>query len=70
MKGLFGDNFPYPTTQIFNDVPATDPNFSFVQKMSELGLTNGCSATPALFCPNAALTRDMTAVFLVRAFFN
>jgi hypothetical protein len=70
MKGLFGDNFPFPATQIFNDVPSTDPNFSFVQKFSEMGLTNGCSATPALFCPNAPLTRDMTAVFLVRAFFN
>jgi hypothetical protein len=70
MKGLFGDNFPFPATPIFNDVPATDPNFSFVQKLNELGITNGCSASPALFCPNTPLTRDMIAVFLVRAFFN
>jgi hypothetical protein len=70
MKALFGDTFTYPTTQIFADVPPSDPNFNFVQKFSELGLTSGCSANPVLFCPNTPLTRDAAAVFIARAFFN
>ena len=70
MKGLFGDNFTYPASQTFDDVPPADPNFSFVQKFNELGITSGCSATPSLFCPNMPLTREITAVFLARAFFN
>ena len=70
LKGLFGDNFTYPTTPFFTDVLTSDPNFSFVQKLSELGITSGCSVNPAMFCPNAPLTRDMISAFIVRAFFN
>ncbi len=68
LESLFGDNFTYPTTQIFTDVPTTLPQFPYVQKMFELGMTSGCSATQ--FCPNANLTRQEVAVFLVRAFLN
>jgi hypothetical protein len=70
LKSLFGDTFTYPATQIFTDVPTSDPNFNFVQKLSELGITNGCSLSPAMFCPNTPLTRDMASAFLIRAFFN
>jgi hypothetical protein len=68
MKVLFGDTFTYPATPFFVDVPATSPNFPYVQKMFELGLTSGCDATH--FCPDRTLTRQEVAVFVVRAFLN
>lgn len=68
LESLFGDNFTYPTTPFFTDVPASLPQFPYIQKMYELGLTSGCSATQ--YCPNANLTRQEVAVFLDRAFLN
>jgi len=68
LESLFGDNFSYPTTPFFTDVPSTSPQFPYVQKMYELGMTTGC--TPTQFCPNNNLTRQEIAVFLTRAFLN
>jgi len=68
LESLFGDSFTYPTTPFFTDVPSTSPQFSYIQKISELGITTGCSATT--FCPTNNLTRQDVAVFLVRAFLN
>jgi hypothetical protein len=68
LESLFGDKFTYPTTPFFTDVPATLPQFPYIQKMFELGITTGCSATQ--FCPNSNLTRQEISVFLTRAFLN
>jgi hypothetical protein len=68
LEALFGDTFTYPTTPFFTDVPATLPQFPYIQKMFELGLTTGCTATQ--FCPNSNLTRQEISVFLTRAFLN
>jgi len=68
MSAAFGDNFSYPTTQVFTDVPPNSQQFPFVQKLFELGITSGC--TPTLFCVNNTLTRQEMAVFIVRAFLN
>ena len=68
LESLSGDKFTYPTTPFFTDVPATLPQFPYIQKMYELGLTSGCTATQ--FCPNTNLTRQEIAVFLTRAFLN
>jgi hypothetical protein len=68
MAGLFGNNFSFPATPYFSDVPADNPAFSFIQKFREMGYTNGCAT--ASFCPDMQLTREMAAVFIVRAFFN
>lgn len=66
IRALFGtDSFPYPTNPYFADVPANHPFFPHIQKMRELGITSGCSAT--LFCVNDAVTRAQMAAFLVRA---
>jgi hypothetical protein len=61
------DTFPYSMTPYFDDVPATDPIFRHVQRMKDLGITSGCSAKPALYCPDAPVTRGQMAVFVVRA---
>ena len=66
--GLFGDNFSFPSTPYFADVPNTDTSFPFVQKMRELGITKGCGA--GAFCPESPVTREQAAIFLVRAFLN
>ena len=68
LESLFGDKFTYPTTPFFTDVPSTLPQFPYIQKMFELGLTTGCS--PTQFCPNSNLTRQEVATFLERAFIN
>jgi hypothetical protein len=68
LESLFGDKFTYPTTPFFTDVPASLPQFPYVQKMFELGITTGC--TPTTFCPNNNLTRQEIATFLTRAFLN
>jgi hypothetical protein len=49
----------------FTDVPVTSPYFSYVQKLRQLGITAGCTATT--FCPDDKLTRGQMAVFLIRA---
>jgi hypothetical protein len=68
LMALHGDNFPFPQTSYFADVPAANPFFKFIQKMRELGITSGCG--PNQFCPLADVTREQMAAFIVRAFLN
>jgi hypothetical protein len=70
MGQLFGDNFTFPATPYFTDVPVDGSGFPFIQKFREMGITAGCGVNPPMFCPNMQLTRDTAAVFIVRAFFN
>jgi hypothetical protein len=62
--------FNYPTTPYFVDVPPSDPFFNYVQEMYYLGITNGCSSTPLMYCPAETLTRGEMAVFIVRGLLN
>ena len=62
------DTFPFDTAASFSDVATTHPFYGFIQKMKELGITSGCSATN--YCPDAPTTRGQMAVFLIRAFFT
>jgi S-layer homology domain len=68
LSGLFGDNFTFPQTPYFTDVSAADGFYRFVQKLRELGVTSGCTASA--YCPNDPVTREQMAVFVVRAFLN
>ncbi len=63
-----GDNFTFTTTPYFSDVPASHPEFQWVQKMRDLGITTGCG--PTTYCPNDSVTRDQMAVFIIRARFG
>jgi S-layer homology domain/Putative binding domain, N-terminal len=60
-----GDNFSYSTLPYFNDVPASHPQFAWIQKMRELGITSGCGDRQ--YCPGSPVTRGEMAVFLIRA---
>lgn len=64
IRTLLGDNFTFPTTPYFTDVPANHQFFPQIQKMQELGIAIGCTATT--FCPDTPITRTEMAVFLVR----
>ena len=68
-RGLHGVNtVPPPATgTVFNDVPASYWAASWIELIAGDGITNGCSASPPLFCPTAQLTRAEMAVFLLRA---
>ncbi|MGA3025716.1 MAG: Ig-like domain repeat protein [Bryobacteraceae bacterium] len=57
----------YNTTPYFQDVPITNNFFPHIQKLMELGITTGCSQSPALYCPTDTIPRWEMAIFMVRA---
>jgi enterochelin esterase-like enzyme len=60
----FGNTSPDP--QIFNDVPPSHPYFDEIEILYQQGYTSGCSEDPLLFCPNTAMNRGESAVFVER----
>lgn len=68
LKPLLGEDFSFPSTAFFGDVATGHPFFKFIQKLRELGVTGGCSATT--YCPEANITREQMAAFLTRGFLN
>ncbi len=63
---------PPPATPTFQDVPANHQFYTFIEDFKSRGITNGCSANPPLFCPDASITHGQMAVFMERAanYFN
>ncbi len=55
----------YNPTPFFTDVPTTNTFFPHIQKMMELGITDGCAT--GLFCPTDTVPRWQMAIFTVRA---
>jgi len=53
-----------PGTQLFDDVPATDPFCRWVEDLARRGVVSGCG--PRTFCPGSPVSRDQMAVFLLR----
>ena len=51
----------------FTDVGLTDPNLDAINLMRQYGITSGCLASPARYCPNDSVTRGQMAVFIVRS---
>ena len=54
-----------PFGPTFNDVPASDSAYPFVEALALSGITAGCGG--GNFCPDAPLTRRQMAVFLSKA---
>lgn len=69
LRSLHGDNFPFPSAPFFSDVSASSPFFPYIQKLRELGITQGCGSG-STFCPASDIRREEMAVFLARAFLN
>jgi hypothetical protein len=68
VRSRLSDEFPHRAAPYFADVPGAHPYSRYVQKMKELGITSGCSATQ--YCPDAPNSRGQMAVFLIRAYFG
>jgi hypothetical protein len=65
VRSIFGGNdFTAPSVPIFNDVPVGTAGFAFIQEMSQLGITSGCSAGE--FCPTDSVSRNEMAIFVIR----
>jgi hypothetical protein len=56
---------PPPFGATFNDVPASDPAFQYVEALYSSGITSGCGN--GSYCPDTPLTRRQMAVFLAKA---
>ena len=66
VRSIYGsNNFTYNPTPYFTDVPTNYLFFKYIQKMKELGITSGCTATT--YCPDDTVTRGQMAVFIIRA---
>jgi hypothetical protein len=64
VRAIFGgDTFQFPAIPYFTDVQPNHPQFRWIQKLRELGLTSGC--TVSTYCPNDTVTRGQMAKFLV-----
>ena len=50
----------------FVDVLGTHPFFKFIEALVASNITGGCATNPRLYCPDAPVTRDQMAVFLLR----
>ena len=67
VRVLDGRN-PFPVARTrFNDVDGSGFHAPFIERMAELGVTEGCGDGSG-FCPDASVTRAQMAVFLARAY--
>ena len=66
-RGMNGSGYSPPAASgtVFSDVGAGDFAASFIEKLAADGITAGCGNNN--YCPNAEVTRDQMAVFLLRA---
>ncbi|HEY6370266.1 MAG TPA: hypothetical protein VIX37_06785, partial [Candidatus Sulfotelmatobacter sp.] len=56
----------YGLTPYFEDVPATNPYFPFIQRFADLGLADTCEApTPRSFCPTGTESQATMAKVLI-----
>lgn len=58
---------PSPVTASYTDVPVGHPQRQWVEALKSSGITSGCAAGPARFCPDLPVTRGQLAVFLAKA---
>ena len=61
------DLSPAPATATFGDVPTNDFAFQYVEALVASGVTGGCQASPALYCPDNFVTRRQMAIFIAKA---
>jgi Beta-propeller repeat/S-layer homology domain len=69
VRAVTGEGTPaiYNPTPYFQDEPASDQYFPYVQKLMDLDITIGCSQNPPRYCPSDPVPRWQMAIFMVRA---
>ena len=65
---LDDDPLPSDAGTRFEDVDADAWWAGYVERLAELGVTDGCKTEPLRYCPDQPVTRAQMATFLVRAF--
>jgi hypothetical protein len=67
LRAKHGSSFVPPAARgsVFGDVPAGYWAAAWIEQLAEEGITGGCGSGG--YCPDAAVTRDQMAVFLLRA---
>ena len=53
-----------PAVQRFGDVPTSHPFAAYIDEMATLGIAAGCGA--GNYCPDAVVSREAMAVFIMR----
>ncbi len=66
IRALEGDDSLSPATSHFSDVDAESFWAPYIERLAELGITNGCGE--GRFCPEGRVSRTHLAVFLTRAY--
>lgn len=67
IRALGEFNPPPPAVQRFNDVPPSNLFYAFIDRLAALGITEGCSVSPPLYCPSDTVRREQMAAFIIRA---
>jgi hypothetical protein len=57
----------YNSGSNYDDIPVGHPLQPYVNALRDAGITTGCAASPARFCPDLPVTRGQMAIFLARA---
>ena len=57
-----------PVASPFPDVALSNPFLPWINKLYNLGITNGCSSSPLAYCPFEPVTRGTMAIFIYRTF--
>jgi CubicO group peptidase (beta-lactamase class C family) len=60
------EEVPSPS-QVFSDVPPSHPYAEEIEALYRAGYTAGCGTDPLVFCPDQAMQRSQSSVFIVRA---
>lgn len=66
VRALYGENFTYPTTPYFSDVPPSHGFFKYVQRLKADGLT----MVTGTYGVDDQITRAVLAIFLVRTLYG
>ena len=67
LRAKYGSGYsPTPATGVFGDVPLSHWAVHWIENLAAEGITAGCGG--GNYCPDAEVTRDQMAVFLVRTF--
>jgi glucose/arabinose dehydrogenase len=68
VRAMHGPSFTPPApTGVFADVPTTHWAAAYIEQLFNDGITSGCAASPARYCPGATVGRAEMAIFLLRA---
>jgi PKD repeat protein/sugar lactone lactonase YvrE len=66
IRALYGEDFGYGTTPYFNDIPDAHWAFSYIQRLSEDGISSGYE--DGAYRPAIEVNRAQMAAYLARAF--